>query len=49
MALGCNGADCPWSKPSVTGYSGPAYTGAAGQVKAVGALAGVGAFAALLL
>lgn len=36
-------------KPSLTGYSGPAYTGAAGQVKAAGALAGVGAFAALLL
>lgn len=36
-------------KPTLTGYSGPAYTGAAGQVKVAGALAGVGAFAALLL
>ncbi|KAF2150981.1 hypothetical protein K461DRAFT_313937 [Myriangium duriaei CBS 260.36] len=36
-------------KPTLSGYSGPAYTGAAGQVKAAGALAGVGAFAALLL
>lgn len=38
-----------YNKPSLTGYHGPAYTGAAGQVKVAGALAGVGAVAALLL
>lgn len=35
--------------PSLTGYHGPAYTGAASQVKVAGALAGVGAVAALIL
>lgn len=49
VAYGSGSGTGAYHAPTLTGYSGPQYTGAAGQVKVAGALAGVGAVAALLL